>query len=223
MALRSPLAASASSADATSEVHTLSSSSQSAADLSFHATPANQSGTLDLTREARLAWDHTFTQLPAYFGEATFNSWLAQLKFRELVSGRLVLTAPSRFIRDWILTHAAAKLLEMVREHTKAAFALDVIADPDVQKSATVVAPAAESLLSGDEEGEAPDFSQPVVGSRLEPKYTFDTFVVGKPNELAHAAARKVAESETVTFNPLFLYGGVGLGKTHLMLSLIHI
>ena len=54
-------------------------------------------------------------------------------------------------------------------------------------------------------------------GAPLDPRFTFDNFVVGKPNELAFAASQRVAESEEVTFNPLFLYGGVGLGKTHLM------
>ena len=76
----------------------------------------------------------------------------------------------------------------------------------------TVAAPA-QPAPDARSEGELP-------GAALDPRFTFDSFVVGKPNELAHAAARRVANGGVVTFNPLFLYGGVGLGKTHLAISL---
>ncbi len=77
------------------------------------------------------------------------------------------------------------------------------VAKPAAEAAAKTTAPAKSA-------GDLP-------GAPLDPRFTFDSFVVGKPNELAHAAARRVAEGGPVTFNPLFLYGGVGLGKTHLM------
>ena len=73
-----------------------------------------------------------------------------------------------------------------------------------------------DDAIWADDGGEDNDMLRPVRGT-LDQRFTFDTFVVGKPNEFAHAAARRIAESETAPFNPLFLYGGVGLGKTHLM------
>src|SRR5690606_27209484 len=68
----------------------------------------------------------------------------------------------------------------------------------------------------------APEMPALMEGTALDPRFTFENFVVGKPNELAYAAARKIAESDKVDFNPLFLYGGVGLGKTHLMHAIAH-
>ena len=89
----------------------------------------------------------------------------------------------------------------------------------ETSKQHASVAPKPDVQVSSPKPSKTPDV---LAGAPLDKRFTFDTFVVGKPNELAHAAARRVAEGGPVTFNPLFLYGGVGLGKTHLMHAIAH-
>ncbi|AIL12263.1 hypothetical protein IM40_00005 [Candidatus Paracaedimonas acanthamoebae] len=151
------------------------------------------------------------------FGESTYQNWIVPLRIKDFLTGRLVIAAPSRFVRDWVQKNCMQKLLSFLQQHDKAILALDFIVE------APSLTPEKKNV-SRETISEDPNlvFEEGLedVSSRLEPRYTFEAFVVGKPNELAHAAARRVAEEESVTFNPLFLYGGVGLGKTHLMHSI---
>ena len=148
------------------------------------------------------------SKLRAEFGEAAYRSWLKPASF-EIVDGDTVrILAPTRFMRDWIETQYGERLkrlwlaedpqlrnLEIVHVGT------EPVAPMDAPRPASV-----ESEANGKE-----------IGAPLDPRFRFENFVVGKPNELAFAAARRVGEAQSVPFNPLFLYGGVGLGKTHLM------
>lgn len=164
-------------------------------------------------------WTSVSETFPIVFGENAVKNWLSKLHYQDFISGRLVIAAPTRFIRDWIQSHFSTKILSLLQQQKPDILALDLIVDPSKSTPAPV---PANGLISA---RTAADTAVPlesledgiVISSRLEPKYTFENFVVGKSNELAHAAALKVAESSSVAFNPLFLYGGVGLGKTHLM------
>ncbi len=159
-------------------------------------------------------WNSVKSTFPKLFGEATYKSWLAPLAFKEFVGGRFVIAAPTSFMRDWVATNSKKKILGLLQDLHPTILVLDVIVDKDLKiekqgSSGTAVSSLNTSLADIE-----------VIGSRLEPRYVFDNFVVGQSNELAHAAALRVAESSQVHFNPLFIYGGVGLGKTHLMHSI---
>lgn len=178
-------------------------------------------------------WHCIKSRLSAEFGQKVYQSWLDPLAFHDFIAGRFVVAAPTRFMRDWVSSNCSSRILDILKGEHPRIFAFDVVVDQDLasaQPPAAVTA-AAQAHLQGNTQpkdaagplaaetlGGEGDWAQvETIGSRLEPRYVFDTFVVGKPNELAHAAALRVAESEKVHFNPLFLYGGVGLGKTHLM------
>lgn len=180
---------------------------------------AAQDHHLSLSSPSQQLWDAVLSDLKEDLGPSIFNSWISPLEFRDFISGRFVIAAPSRFMRDWVSVNCARKMLEHLQNLNPGILAVDIIVDDSITSKRDVPAAAngegVKISLDGDEDVEGDSLE--VIGSRLEPRYVFDNFVVGQSNELAHAAALRVAESDKVHFNPLFLYGGVGLGKTHLM------
>lgn len=149
------------------------------------------------------------SRLQAEFGEAAYRSWLKPASF-ELVGEDIIrVFAPTRFMRDWIETQYGERLLKIWAEENPKITGLDIVHSGAAAAAKLVSVPTAFG-----------DSTYGEISAPLDPRFRFDNFVVGKPNELAFAASRRVAEADSVPFNPLFLYGGVGLGKTHLMQSI---
>ncbi len=169
------------------------------------------------TPEVLAAWNAVYKELRDEFGEAVYRSWLKPLTLQAYYHGTLEVSVPTRFMRDWIQTHYSKRILEMSTAKFDDIKRLEVV----VVQSAQVAESVEEDKKKGnDNKGAAVLAAQDdpfELMSPLDARYSFDSFVVGKPNALAHAAARRVVESASVPFNPLFIYGGVGLGKTHLM------
>ena len=194
-------------------------------------------GSGSMSKEAVAAcWARIRGRLRGEFGDAAYRNWLKAMTLVEVRDCVVRIAAPTRFKRDWIHNHFGARIRALWQSE-----------DPNVRDIEIIVMPERVGASSGDDEldaperaavesarqspaprrvpaaaaggAEDPDGAERVdeISARLDPRFTFENFVVGKPNELAYAAARQVAESINVRFNPLFLYGGVGLGKTHLM------
>jgi len=167
------------------------------------------------------AWAEVAERLRGEIGEAAFQSWIKPMTPRGMDAGVVRLSVPTRFMRDWVQAHYAERLLDLWQECAGHVTGIEVAVQSDrsarngderggpspaTARSAVPAAPASDT--SG---------GHVSISAPLDPRFTFDDFVVGKPNEFAYAAARRVGEADRVPFNPLFLYGGVGLGKTHLM------
>ena len=165
-------------------------------------------------------WNRVCARLRAEFGDATFNSWLKPLMLVSVDDDRVVLAVPTRFMRDWVVSHYVDRIREFWSAEQPGIRRLDIEVRP-LDRPGRDGALAARSVANSTRPAERGDRDVPAsvadTSAPLDARFRFDDFVVGKPNELAYAAARRVAEANRVTFNPLFLYGGVGLGKTHLM------
>ncbi len=161
-------------------------------------------------------WTRCMCALEGELPEQQFNTWVRPLQALE-GAGALKLLAPNRFAVDWINANLLPRIGELLRDESTG----DV---PIVTVEVGSRSPTARAAP-------APAMPQPrvrraeglVVGARLNHDFTFETFVEGKSNQLAKAAAVQVAENPGRAYNPLFLYGGVGLGKTHLMHAIAHL
>ena len=175
-------------------------------------------------RQLQTQWYRVSTRLKAEIGDAAFDNWIQPITVGDQAGSEIRLAVPSRFMRDWVVANYLDRLKELWTGENSAILSVEVIIQPTqkstdgakgiVKRGADIgeIRLGATSSLSAASEISAP----------LDPRFTFDQFVVGKPNEFAYAAARRVAEAASVPFNPLFLYGGVGLGKTHLMHAIAH-
>ena len=152
-------------------------------------------------------------------GHNNYTSWIEPLEFSALEAGVASFTVPTNFLGNYVSRNFADLILYELNNSGERVQRLDF----QVSANSTAVPTGADQSATATEDTtrqKAPSVVQvddALQAAPLDRRFTFDTFVVGKPNELAHAAARRVSEGGPVTFNPLFLYGGVGLGKTHLM------
>ena len=192
---------------------------------------------LGMSKEAVAAsWARIRGRLRGEFGDAAYRNWLKAMTLVEIRDQVVRIAAPTRFKRDWIATHFGDRIRALWQSEDSNVRGIEIIvmpmragsaaaeddaetpergpddeAAPVVRRAGSVPAQAAAS-----DEADSPERVDDI-SARLDPRFTFENFVVGKPNELAYAAAKQVADAISVRFNPLFLYSGVGLGKTHLM------
>ncbi len=160
-------------------------------------------------------WGQVREALMQRVGKNNYVTWIEPLRLAQLKNGVAQFEVPTTFFGDWVQRNYAdqirSQLLTAGAEVDRVEFAVATAPRPAAAKPAAKAAARSRTTHEDD-----------LPGAPLDARFTFDSFVVGKPNELAHAAARRVAEGGPVTFNPLFLYGGVGLGKTHLMHAIAH-
>ncbi len=162
-------------------------------------------------------WQAILGSLEVSLSKANFNTWFKNTTILERGADYIIVGVPSAFNRDWIAAKYHQEMLKAlktispdVKEIRYQLGSTQTVSKPVSQRNDSVSAPQPK------------DSALPLNSSGLNPKYTFETFIIGKNNELAHAAAIAVAKNPGTQYNPLFIYGGVGLGKTHIMQAVGH-
>ncbi|MCU9836304.1 chromosomal replication initiator protein DnaA [Ruegeria sp. WL0004] len=164
-------------------------------------------------------WGQLCQKLLKTVGQNNYTTWIEPLEFKALEDGVAVFSVPTNFMGNYVSQNFSDLILYELNNSGEAVqrLAFRVAANSPVRPMRSATARPANHEVPSARVTEAADPMDALQAAPLDPRFTFDSFVVGKPNELAHAAARRVSEGGPVTFNPLVLYGGVGLGKTHLM------
>ena len=176
------------------------------------------------------AWSRIAGRMRVEVGDVEYRTWLQQIVLGPVEDDEVTLMLPTRFLRDWVRSQYGDRLSALWNQEIPAIRRVELQVMRAGDAPSAPVSQPVEPVAARPLETIAAPVSAPAaerndvrsdLAAPLDPRFTFDTFIVGKPNEFAYACARRVAEKpSSVGFNPLFLYGGVGLGKTHLMHSI---
>jgi chromosomal replication initiator protein len=153
-------------------------------------------------------WESCKKKLKERLGETSFDTWISPLQLKEASRDRLVLEAPDSFFKSWVESNYLSSLEEVSQETSGKKIMIEFRVNPGILKSKTTKIFRSFNKSFGEK-------SQ--TSLRLNPRFTFANFVVGSSNRMAHAASLAVSKAPGKSYNPIFIYGGVGLGKTHLM------
>src|SRR5512132_2148561 len=155
-------------------------------------------------------WDQILARVETKVNRHSFSTWFKPTAFVADGGRAITVRVPNTLFKDWLTKHYSVVLAEALAEVRRSDSSLVFVAEPGAAlPPPEVPVPTAEDVDEVAVDGRTP--------AGLNPRYTFDTFIVGPSNQFAHAACRAVAEAPSRSYNPLFIYGGVGLGKTHLM------
>jgi len=189
----------------------------------------------DMTSTDQERWQRVKNRLRSELGDDVFTSWFARMELDTVDKGAVRLSVPTRFLRNWIQSHYSEKVLSNWQAEDSSITRLELSVRSATMRPVAVKPRSAETAVPAREphdgqlngidtraNGGVPFMSvhEALGGSPLDPRLTFDSFIVGRSNTLAHAAARQVAASrrgDQLMFNPLYIHAGVGLGKTHLL------
>jgi chromosomal replication initiator protein len=177
-------------------------------------------------------WDSALSSLRSRLSEENYRTWLEPVQLDRLEGRKVVLRIPNRFYAEWISSHYLDLILAaLANEAGVEELEVEWLVDEQLQKRMDEQArtkaqppserPKEEARVSGAPSAPPPP-AELSADSGLNPKYRFDNFIVGPSNQLAHAASMAAASSPGTRYNPLFIYGGVGLGKTHLVNAIGH-
>ena len=164
-------------------------------------------------------WDSSLQVLRGTVDEKTFESWLTWTRFGSYENGHLVIFVPNSFTGNWINERFSEVITSTVQSLAGDFKQISFVPDESLQRDMMSKQPTAFSV--SEPPAELAEFAAPSF-PKLNTKYTFEEFVVGPSNRFAHAAAKAVCETPARAYNPLFIYGGAGLGKTHLMQAIGH-
>jgi chromosomal replication initiator protein len=158
-------------------------------------------------------WNKVLTQVEQQISKPSFETWLKSTKLLSYQGSDVIIAAPNSFARDWLENHYVHLIAGILTQLTGKDLYIKFVVQKDQDDKDDIPAPVIQ--VKNNDQSESSN-------GMLNPKYTFDTFVIGSGNRFAHAASLAVAEAPAKAYNPFFIYGGVGLGKTHLMHAIGH-